>query len=92
MITKMPESICGFCGHRFNASTGVEAEAAIPHPGDVSICIECGEIHIFGEDMKPRALTDTERVEIQLYFPDWPGLKRASDAWRARYLKRRKIQ
>ena len=35
-----------------------------PKPGSLSICIDCGHIAVFAEDMGLRALTDAEMVEL----------------------------
>ena len=58
-IHRMPENICTVCGHRLNAA-GEYNEQQPPKPGDLSICINCGMIHIFNQDFKIRKLTEDE--------------------------------
>jgi hypothetical protein len=36
---------CNSCGYRIDAATGINGR--IPDPGDVSICIACGEPEVF---------------------------------------------
>lgn len=45
---------CPYCGARLDRSTGIalnNPEDNNPSPGDVSVCTECGEVAVFGDDM-----------------------------------------
>lgn len=37
---------------------------ASPAPGDITICLCCGHLMAFADDLSPRALTDAEMVAI----------------------------
>lgn len=65
MITKdLPDTKCFKCGWEMNAASSV-GQDAVPSSGDVSLCIECGAINIFADDMTLRAPTDTEALEVE---------------------------
>lgn len=51
-----------------------------PAPGDVSICIQCGNIAAFAEDLSIRALTDEE---AESWARD-PEIQRAAEKIRRR--------
>lgn len=59
----LPESHCLNCGKRLNRASSLEATTA-PDPGDITICVECGHVMAFAEDLSHRQLTDAEIVEI----------------------------
>lgn len=54
---------CWHCGNPNNAVTDLEGDA-VPNPGDVSICIQCGTPAIFTEDLTTRKPTDEEIAMI----------------------------
>ena len=60
----VPESRCTACGHFLDRAGGVDNNDRKPKPGDVSICIECGHIMVFGDDMQLRDPTGEEMYEI----------------------------
>lgn len=43
---RIPRSQCPHCGHRLNAASA--AGLPRPRPGDLSVCIGCGEVVQFG--------------------------------------------
>jgi len=56
---------CPHCGYELDAATACDfEEAGQPGPGDMSICIECGEVCVFVDDINLRKPTDSELVEI----------------------------
>jgi hypothetical protein len=60
---KVPVSVCLGCGKRMDGATAIDHRKA-PAPGNITICIGCGHIMAFGDDMRLRALTDAEMIEI----------------------------
>jgi len=54
--TKCPSSPCSECGKVHDMATG----PCEPHPGNFSLCIECGCLNVYGEDMRLRAPTEDE--------------------------------
>lgn len=60
-----PRSTCPYCNEKLPLTAGLgEAEGQKPRPGDISLCIKCGEPCQFGEDMEMVKLTDELRLEI----------------------------
>ena len=57
--TEVPESACISCGKIFDVVSDVLAEN-MPIPGDVSICLYCGELAIFDKRMMLRPLKESE--------------------------------
>lgn len=66
---------CAWCGHVNSHATAVNGEDK-PEPGNLSLCIECGEWSVFTETAL-RKPTDDEFVEIAAD----PDARRARAAW-----------
>ena len=47
----LEESKCPKCDKTLDAATAVDGSGARPRPGDLSLCIACGEILTFADDM-----------------------------------------
>lgn len=47
----LPESTCPICGYMFDAASHPIDENATPKPGDLSLCLKCGELMVFKADM-----------------------------------------
>lgn len=58
----MPELICR-CGNPLNAAGSPTTDQG-PSPGDYSVCIYCGYLRAFGDDLKLRELTAAELDEL----------------------------
>jgi ribosomal protein L37E len=56
----LPKSTCPVCGYETDAATRAAGEESQPVPGDLSLCMKCGEVGAFKEDMtiRPATLTD----------------------------------
>jgi ribosomal protein L32 len=61
---KMPESQCLNCGHKLDGAFAQQMKKARPAPGDITICIRCGHVMAFADDLTMRALTDAEVIEV----------------------------
>jgi hypothetical protein len=59
----VPHAICANCGERIDGASPVDGGRA-PQPGDVSLCLYCHHLMIFGDDSKPRNPTDEEMMEL----------------------------
>jgi hypothetical protein len=59
----MPECACLACGKRLDRATSVDGNHQ-PEMGDVTICIGCGHLMGFDDDLRLRELTDTEMVKV----------------------------
>jgi len=58
----IPASSCLNCGKLLDAATGVLEYGfdATPDPGDLTVCIACGHLMAFGDDLQLRDLTAEE--------------------------------
>ena len=75
--TNMPPSKCLNCGKLLDAATCVQGKHA-PDAGSLSICIDCGAVTIFGDDLRLRPLTEAEAKDVQSDTVTWHLLRRAS--------------
>ena len=60
--TVTPECKCTACGAAIDRATHVGD--VDPDPGDVAVCLECGHVMVFADDLTARDPTDDEMVEI----------------------------
>lgn len=65
METRTPKDHCPKCGKRFDATSSAVGEHR-PKPGDVTICIKCGGILFFKDDLTTRLPTDEEHKRVAL--------------------------
>jgi hypothetical protein len=59
----VPESPCTACGHKLDGATCV-GDDKMPKPGDISVCIRCGHLMAFGDDLMLRNLTNEEMHDV----------------------------
>jgi hypothetical protein len=79
----IPPSRCINCNSLLDALTGVQSQT--PTEGDISICAVCGQVMIFDSELKMRAATDTELIEIKTGNPDvYKFVKHASASFKAK--------
>jgi hypothetical protein len=57
-------SDCPNCGATLDAATCVTSDTVQPSPGDLTLCIYCGHLMAFGDDLSFRKLTDSEAAGI----------------------------
>jgi hypothetical protein len=60
---RLPEVRCSSCGTKLNAATHVGPDDPRPEPGDFSICLDCGHLSAYADDLTLRPLTDAEIIE-----------------------------
>ncbi len=58
-IVNVPRSACPYCG-KFGGSAAGDAENPEPSPGDIVLCLRCGEILVFADDLTVRSPTTEE--------------------------------
>jgi len=51
---------CPFCGVLHDDATQIAGESAGPAPGDISLCLECGEWSVFTDGVDKRPCNDEE--------------------------------
>ena len=59
-----PDEKCLACGHIVNRASNLTDEKRKPTAGDVSICLQCGHLMGFNDDMTLRELTSDEMYQI----------------------------
>lgn len=64
ITTLIPETVCPGCGHHNDAASHFFDENQRPKPGDTSLCLRCGHVMIFADDLTMRAPTEQEMNEI----------------------------
>lgn len=65
--TTLPEAQCPSCGKIVDRATVVGSRGR-PKPGDATVCIGCGEVALFGDDLQLRRPTTKEVAELKADF------------------------
>ena len=60
---RMPECKCLGCGRALDCASNM-LSADSPGPGDITICLTCGKLMAFKDDLSFRELTGTEMIEV----------------------------
>jgi hypothetical protein len=60
--TRMPECACPHCGTEIGAASA--GNGKVPTPGHLVVCVVCGGIGCFGDDMRPRLMTEAEWADL----------------------------
>ena len=63
--TRTPKNKCPACGYQVDAVSEVDGNA-VPEKGDISICLNCGAIAIFKDDLTLRKPTGEELLKVSL--------------------------
>lgn len=61
---EMPENSCLRCGYSSDRGAVVDSPITKPRPSDVTLCIHCGEVMMFDDDLKFRHLTQDDVIRI----------------------------
>lgn len=72
--TEIPESYCKLCNTTFLTATNFEDK--MPLPGDISICIKCGNIGKYDADMGIVELTPEEMLDIKNDKESWAEISK----------------
>jgi hypothetical protein len=60
---KMPPALCLRCGHACDAATPLDSNHK-PGTGDVTVCIACGHVMVFDDELRLRDATADEQRQI----------------------------
>lgn len=63
------ENTCPTCNYLTDTAVTPDGTPVMPEPGDVSVCIQCGEILQFDRSMKLHKISDAQLNEIQSVDP-----------------------
>lgn len=61
---EVPIGKCPSCGYQFDMAIVILSQEQAPSPGDMTVCIQCGHVMAFSENLTPRKLTDEEMYRI----------------------------
>jgi hypothetical protein len=61
---KTKENFCPFCNHQLDGCSQVNGNN-FPDPGSYSVCIQCGNVSVFDDDLSLRKPHAEEESEIQ---------------------------
>lgn len=83
---RVVESSCPNCGNKADAATAVGNVDLTPRPGDYTVCVCCGHVLVYADDLKVREPTEKEidriaghpiLLEAQRIAAVWRKLKAA---------------
>lgn len=63
--TQLPRHGCPVCLHLIDAATGI-VEAALPKPGDLTVCAYCTSILEFDSELRPQHVSATALAELDM--------------------------
>jgi len=61
--TKIGDNHCPHCNELTDMAASSQGRG--PRPGDLSVCIYCGEVGMFQPDMKLRVLDELEKAQLE---------------------------
>lgn len=64
MAKRLPLSHCLNCGKELDAASHYKSKRARPRPGNATVCLYCGHLMVLDKDMRLRAPTDAEVLEL----------------------------
>jgi hypothetical protein len=62
---RAPITICWHCDRPLDAATPAGEDEGAPQPGAVSLCLYCGAVAIFGEELALRSPTKEELEDME---------------------------
>jgi hypothetical protein len=66
---------CRHCGYVTDCVSYIMDEAVKPAPNDVNLCLKCGALYVFSEDLSLREPTLEELLKLKA-SDDWPEVER----------------
>jgi hypothetical protein len=74
---RAPKSSCLCCGEVLDAATGIHSFDS-PSPGSLSVCLYCGAVTLYGDDLRLRPLTAAEVEELKADAETMATIRRAT--------------
>lgn len=62
--SRTPITLCWHCDRALDAATPVDDDDPVPTPGAISLCLYCGAVGIFGDELVLRPPTEAELDEM----------------------------
>lgn len=69
------EDKCPGCFYRVDRATDALYGVNQPKPGDVTLCLNCGEPFVYSDNLQMRHMTDEERDEVMAMEEVIKGMK-----------------
>ncbi len=86
----LPESKCTRCGYVMDMATTLEdPEIHLPKPGDISLCMRCGLLSVFDENLRLQPPSDEKIEKLMRDKEQWELILRAVAAIKARAIQAR---
>lgn len=73
---RVPASPCPQCGYRLDAASMADGGLDAPGPGDSSVCLNCGQILIFDDQLLQVKPTAQQVREMMSHQKNWALLER----------------
>jgi hypothetical protein len=70
-IFHTPDAVCPVCAKALTGTGPIGGSPEPPTPGTVTVCMGCGAVAVFTDDLRLRLPTPAE----------WQGLRADADAW-----------
>src|SRR5580765_7960368 len=64
-VTRYERWLCR-CGHPLDCATSLDDSAAVPKPGDLTLCLYCAELYVLDPNRLWRPITDDELIDLPL--------------------------
>ncbi|MBR0883889.1 hypothetical protein ACVMGC_000967 [Bradyrhizobium barranii subsp. barranii] len=61
---RVRQSACTGCGKHLDGATVIDQKRAVPESGNITLCLYCGHLQAFADDLSLRELTDAEMHEV----------------------------
>lgn len=74
--TILPAGVCCECGTKINAASNLFDKSVTPSPGDFTLCIKCGSLNVFDNNLNIRQPTIDEYCRSTM-MPNLQGLRKA---------------
>jgi phage FluMu protein Com len=75
-ITRRKFKKCPSCGTITDSDSVAFGEDAKPSPGDVSICLYCAKLLVFGDDLNLKLPTNKQLEEIKADRETWDEIQK----------------
>lgn len=62
--TGVKASTCPRCQYKMDAASCLEDETARPNEGDLTVCLNCGQVLVFDHEIEPTLPTPTDLAKL----------------------------
>lgn len=83
-VFDLPRSTCPQCRYKLNSATNMHGGRKEPDEGCLSVCLNCGQLLIYGADLTLRRCSSSEIAELMKDRDVWRTIELAQDFIRKR--------